>query len=147
MFFIIFLALTHFQSRHSSLFCLSLSDMYATRAVATRPKIWLPNRYGSIKESDYVPRHTTNRVYAIESEPWVPELHKYVTYDRSITIKPDQRTYDRQDIETPRTIKSSAVFIFMFVDYLASSSSVFICHNLFKIFDIKIFNSASFFLY
>jgi len=81
--------------------------MYITRRIlAGAKKSWVPSTKGN-KETHNIPMHTTDRMYAIEHEPFVPELHRYVTYDKTITIKPTQRTYDRQDIKTPRTVNES----------------------------------------
>ena len=54
--------------------------MYITRRIlAGAKKSWVPSTKGN-KETHNIPMHTTDRMYAIEHEPFVPELHRYVTY-------------------------------------------------------------------
>lgn len=72
-------------------------------------RTWRPYAWGN-DETHYVYRQTIDRMYGTEWEPFVPELNKNVTYDKTITIKPTRRTYDRQDIVTPRTINESVGF-------------------------------------
>ena len=82
--------------------------MFISRSLTQRGRVakrWMPHTNPKL---GYLKDQHVDRIYRMEDEPYVPELNRNLTYDKTIkTIRGNNRNLDKITISTPRTKNNS----------------------------------------